>query len=338
MSKNSESATLPWKHLKVVRRDDMPIRDGLNLTLVLAVGLSAIVLLWGASQLSHWGWTIGLGMVFSYLMLTNYALMHEAIHLNLQNNLKRNYVLGVIASMFFPVSFTMVQVTHQGHHYRNRTDAEIFDQYYPGFWSRVFKSCQWYGTLLGFFYILVVLASIATALLPGTSQNSLVTGKEFGNGNLKDITMHDVWKIRLEMLLTVSFWALVVWGLSLQWQVVLVMFLMGGFNWSTRQYIAHAYSERSVLDGAFNLKHNRFMSALLLHGEWDLNHHRYPDVPWTNLPDVPADDKPRISYWKHYLRMWGGPVEVTEPEPDMWNTEQMIEHLTQQELRSSQST
>ena len=80
------------------------------------------------------------------------------------------------------------------------------------------------------------------------------------------------------------------------------------------------------------------MSALLLHGEWDLNHHRCPDVPWTNLPDVPADDKPRILYWKHYLRMWGGPVEVTEPEPDMWNTEQMIEHLTQQELRSSQST
>ncbi|MBA63248.1 MAG: stearoyl-CoA 9-desaturase [Planctomycetaceae bacterium] len=337
MPENRESATLPWKHLKVVRRDDMPIRNGLNLVLVIAVGVSAIVMLWVASQLAHWGWTLGLGVIFSYLMLTNYALMHEAIHLNLQSDLRHNYLLGVVSSMFFPVSFTLVQVTHQGHHYRNRTDAEIFDQYYPGFWSRFFKSCQWYGTLVGLFYVLVVLASIATAIIPGTAQSSLVTGKEFGNGNMKDITTRDVWRIRLEMLLTAIFWGGVCWGLSLDWQVVLAMFLMAGFNWSTRQYIAHAYSERSIVDGAFNLKHNWLMSAVLLNGEWDLNHHRYPDIPWTSLPDVPADDKPRPSYWKHYLRMWGGPVEVTEPEPDMWNTEQMINHLKQQKLHSNQS-
>ena len=324
------SAVLPWKQLKVVRRDDMPIHDGLNLALVVGVSLSAIALLWGASYLSHWGWTISLGVLFSYLMLTNYALMHEAMHLNLQTDSRRNYYLGVVSSMFFPVSFTMVQVTHQGHHYRNRTDAEIFDQYYPGFWSRFFKCCQWYGTLLGFFYILVVLASIATALIPGTSRNSFVTGKQFGNGNMKDITSDDLWKIRLELLATVMFWGLVIWGFGLNWQFVFVMFLMAGFNWSTRQYIAHAYSERSILDGAFNLKHNRLMSAVLLNGEWDLNHHRNPDVPWTGLPHVTAEDKPRRAYWRQYLRMWGGPVEVTEPEPDMWSSEQMINHLKQQ--------
>ena len=140
------NAELPWKHLKVVRRDDMPIKNRLNTFLVFAVAGLAMILLWLASWLDNWYCTAGLGVAFGYVMLTNYALMHEAIHLNLHDNCRRNYVLGVMSSMFFPVSFTLVQVTHQGHHYRNRTDGEIFDQYYPGAWNRFVKTCQWYGT------------------------------------------------------------------------------------------------------------------------------------------------------------------------------------------------
>ena len=126
----NQNAELPWKHLKVVRRDDMPIGNRLNTFLVFAVVGVATILLGLASWLDNWYCTVGLGVVFSYMMLTNYALMHEAIHLSLHDDLRCNYVLGVISSTFFPVSFTLVQVTHQGHHYRNRTDGEIFDQYY----------------------------------------------------------------------------------------------------------------------------------------------------------------------------------------------------------------
>ena len=332
------SATLPWKCLKVVRRDDLPIRSGLNFAIVIFVVSAALLLLWLASNLANWGVTLVLGVLFSYLMLTNYALMHEAIHQNLQSDLKRNYLLGVITSIFFPVSFTLVQVTHQGHHYRNRSDAEIFDQYYPGFWSKVSTYCQWYGTLLGLFYVLVVLTTVLAAIIPGITKNKLLTSKSLGNGNLADITTSDLWKIRLEVILTVAFWSAVIWALPLEPLTVLTMFLMAGFNWSTRQYIAHAYSDRDVLDGAFNLKHNKLMSAVLLNGEWDLVHHRSPDVPWTSLPEIGEHNQSRMSYIRQYFRMWGGPVPVTQPEPDIWNTEQMVNHLQQQKLQMKQAT
>jgi len=323
----ARNAELPWRNLKVVRRDDTPIANGLNTFLVFAVAGLAVGLLWLASWLDNWYCTIGLGLAFSYIMLTNYALMHEAMHLNLHDDLKRNYVLGVISSMFFPVSFTLVQVTHQGHHYRNRTDAEIFDQYYPGRWNRAVKTWQWYGTLIGIFYLLVVLVSVATAIIPGVTKNKLVSGKAIGNGNLADLTRADLRRLRGEMILSILFWGLVVWRLELNLWFMLAMYGMAGINWSTRQYIAHAFSERDVIDGAFNLRHNWLMSKILLNGEWDLNHHRHPDVPWTHLPRVPIDDRERPSYIKQYFRMWMGPVEVTEPEPDMWNTEQMVRHL-----------
>lgn len=327
MLDTDRNAELPWRYLKVVRRDDMPIANRLNTLLVFAIAGLDVVLLWLASRLDNWCWTVGLGVVFSYVMLTNYALMHEAIHLNLHDNWQRNYVLGVISSMFFPVSFTLVQVTHQGHHYRNRTDAEIFDQYYPGKWNRAVKTCQWYGTLLGVFYLLVVLICFAAAIIPGITKNKLVVGKAIGNGNLADVTETDLMRIRGEVFVAILFWVLVVWWLDLNLWFMLTMFGMAGANWSTRQYIAHAFSERNVIDGAFNLRHNWLMSKVLLHGEWDLNHHQHPDIPWTHLPKVPIDDRERPGYVRHYLRMWTGPVEVTEPEPDMWNTEQMVRHL-----------
>jgi fatty acid desaturase len=333
-----ESATLPWKHLKIVRRDDIPIRSGLNIAIVIFVISMGLLLLWLASNLASWGWTLVFGVLFSYLMLTNYALMHEAIHQNLQSDLKHNYLLGVVTSMFFPVSFTLVQVTHQGHHYRNRSDAEIFDQYYPGVWSKVLAYCQWYGTLIGLFYVLVVLTTVLAAIIPGITKNKLLTSKSLGNGNLADITPSDLWRIRLEVILVVSFWSAMIWTLTLEPLVVLAMFLMAGFNWSTRQYIAHAYSDRDVLDGAFNLKHNKLMSAVLLNGEWDLVHHRSPDVPWTSLPEFGEHNESRTSYIRHYFRMWGGPVPVTQPEPDIWNTEQMVNHLQQLKLQMKQPT
>ncbi|MCS5642890.1 MAG: fatty acid desaturase [Dehalococcoidia bacterium] len=333
-----ESATLPWKYLKIVRRDDIPIRSGLNIAIAIFVISMGLLLLWLASSLASWGWTLVLGVLFSYLMLTNYALMHEAIHQNLQSDLKHNYLLGVLTSTFFPVSFTLVQVTHQGHHYRNRSDAEIFDQYYPGVWSKVSTYCQWYGTLIGLFYVLVVLTTVLAAIIPGITKNKLLTSKSLGNGNLADITSRDLWRIRLEVILVVGFWSVMIWALPLEPLVVLTMFLMAGFNWSTRQYIAHAYSDRDVLDGAFNLKHNKLMSAVLLNGEWDLVHHRSPDVPWTSLPEFGEHNESRTSYIRHYFRMWGGPVPVTQPEPDIWNTEQMVNHLQQLKLQMNQAT
>src|SRR5258708_7245223 len=61
---------------------DMPIPNRLNSCLVVAVLLGACGLLWLGSHVET-GWaTLGVGVVFSYLLLTNYALFHEAGHGN----------------------------------------------------------------------------------------------------------------------------------------------------------------------------------------------------------------------------------------------------------------
>ena len=75
-----------------------------------------------------------------------------------------------------------------------------------------------------------------------------------------------------------------------------------------------------------NVPHNRLMSALLLHGEWDLNHHRRPDVPWLYLPQLAAREDERLDYGRQYLRLWRGPRLCTEPAPESLSKVQLTVH------------
>ncbi|MDA1050913.1 MAG: fatty acid desaturase [Planctomycetota bacterium] len=114
------------------RPASMPIPNLLNALLVVLVSIAAVGLLRLATLLDAWYAIFGIGIVFSYLMLSNYALLHEATHDNLNHSPDWNYWLGVITGILFLAPFSMIRVTHQGHHQRNRTDDEMFDLYYEG--------------------------------------------------------------------------------------------------------------------------------------------------------------------------------------------------------------
>ena len=58
------------------------------------------------------------------------------------------------------------------------------------------------------------------------------------------------------------------------------------------------------------------MSLILLHSEWDLNHHRHPEVSWYYLPRVAGSADERVSYIEQYWRQWLGPRPNTEPAPE----------------------
>src|SRR5882757_2430545 len=106
---------------------DMPCPGRLNILVVALVFAAAVLLLWLGSHVEPWYARLGVGVVFSYVLLTNYALLHEAAHGNLHANPRVNHLLGVVSGMLFPMPFSMMRVTHQGHHLRNRTDHEMFD-------------------------------------------------------------------------------------------------------------------------------------------------------------------------------------------------------------------
>jgi fatty acid desaturase len=81
-------------------------------------------------------------------------------------------------------------------------------------------------------------------------------------------------------------------------------------NWSTRQFVEHAYTPLHTVEGSLNLKHFSVMSWVLLHRELDLNHHRRPDVPWIYLPALSRPDERRIHYVAQYAAMWLGPRPI----------------------------
>src|SRR4051812_36609701 len=120
---------------------DMPVPVRLNLALVAGFFVAAVFLLWLGSWVGRWYAVLGVGVAFSYVLLTNYALLHEATHNNLHPDPRWNHALGVLTGLLFPVPFSLIHTTHQGHHLRNRTDFEMFDLYYPGD-SRLVKYAQ----------------------------------------------------------------------------------------------------------------------------------------------------------------------------------------------------
>jgi fatty acid desaturase len=299
---------------RVTRRLDMPIPNRVNLALLLLVFAAASTLLWLGSRAPTWPITFAIGVAFSYVLLSNYALLHEATHLNLHDNLAANYWLGVWAGILFPVPFTLIHLTHQGHHLRNRTDAEMFDCYYATD-NRLYKYWIWYGTLTGWFWPLVPMGAVLLAVLPRSLYTRLFTRPPWSNPSLESLTNDALWRIRFECLLIVTVWALLFSVLDLRWPAVLVSYACFSFNWSTRQYVSHAFTTRHVIDGALNLKHNRVMEKILLNSHWDLNHHRHPDVSWYYLPQLSSTLESRPSYRRHYWQQWLGPRMTSEPSP-----------------------
>ena len=295
---------------------DMPIPDRLNRCLVAVVFTAGVALLWLGSHVEAWYAILGVGVVFSYLMLTNYALLHEAAHGNLQTSARLNYLLGVVTGLLFPIPFRLMRTTHQNHHNHNRTDHEMFDLYYPAD-NRFLKWVQWYGLLSGQFWPLVPVGAVLFALFPGLLRWQLFNKVNPARGIaiVANLERAAVRAIRLELLLIVGFFVALFWLLDLKWQNTLVLYACFSLNWSTRQYVGHAFSPRHVVDGAWNLRHHWWMSWLLLHGEWDLNHHRRPDVSWYYLPSLSPADEPRMSYVQQYWRQWRGPQPCAEPAP-----------------------
>ena len=266
-------------------------------------------------SVEHWYAALGVGVAFSYLLLTNYALFHEAAHGNLHSAPRINRALGTITGLLFPMPHSMFRVTHQGHHLRNRTDHEMFDLYYPTD-RKLIRMLQWYGILCGLFWPLIPLGAALFALCPAVFRARIFRQARSSSYLLGDIREAEVGAIRVELLLNMAFIGLLFWLLDLRWQGVLILYACFSLNWSTRQYVGHAFSRRDVIEGAWNLRHVRLMSWILLHGEWDLNHHRRPEVPWFYLPHLGADE-PRPSYFRQYWRQWLGPRLTSEPAPEL---------------------
>jgi len=297
--------------LSAVNKPSFPVPNALNAALTLGVLALAIILLEAATS-AHNPVLIGLaGLVFSYLMLTNYSLAHEAVHGKLNADARLNYWIGLIPATLFPMSLTLLVNTHDRHHYQNRADEEMFD-YYRASDNRALKFFTWYGIMLGIFGLYPPVATVLLAVLPlRPLQRSLRLTKST-RAYASRFSKDEVWRIRGELALIIAFWSFLLGGLGISPWILLLFYGMALFNWSTRQFVEHAYTELHLVEGSLDLKHFSLMSWVLLHRELDLSHHRQPDVPWLYLPRLASRSAPRIHYLAQYAAMWRGPRPIPE--------------------------
>lgn len=290
-----------------------PIPARLNLLLAAGLLVGSISLLWLASQLEP-VWALPIGLLFSFLLLSNYALLHEGTHDILHPDRRINDAVGMALGWLFPVPFTLLKVTHTVHHCCNRTDHEMFDCYYPGD-NRVVKFFQWYGLMFGVWWYLIPVGALLLALIPRwlhtppfkRARSTAVLFDDFGPAEIR--------RVRIETALGIAFWAALFYALQLRWDAVLIAYACFAFNWSTRQYVTHAFTPRHVRDGALNLRVSRPMGWLLLNGQWDRVHHQHPHVPWLHLPGIGKREGYDTGYWRQYARLWAGPRPCFETGP-----------------------
>lgn len=282
-------------------------RSTLNLLITVGIFISASFLLWLAS---HGGFaqTCIAAIFFSIVLQPNYVLLHEGAHNNHQQNDALNWLMSSINGFFFPISFTFYRLSHGFHHENNRGDDECFEYYDPQqSWSRkIYRYLQWYGILIGTFWVLVLLMNLVVATIPWLLRLwplSSIAGinRIFSRFNAKALR----W-ITFETCLVAIFWIALWHGLELQLGPTLLLYAAFAFNWSTRQYIAHAFSPIDKDKGAYNLRLGSFAQRFLLNSNYHLVHHQNPEIPWHQLP-AHADQSPTLDYWQQYRRLWSAP-------------------------------
>ena len=289
-----------------------PIPGVLNLALAVTAAAAALGLLVFASRTPSWGWRIVAAVVFSYVNNTIFSLLHEAVHGHFHPSRRINEAAGRVLAAFFPTGLGFQRVCHLGHHRRNRSDMEVFDYILPGE-SRLVKTLQWYGVLTGIYWLTPPFGCLLYLLWPGsfrlperlrttrffrqTSTAAMLSGFE----NAPERT------IRLEILLSFALQAAFIWLLDLTPAGWLTCYAAFALNWSSLQYADHAFTERHVHDGAWNLRVNRLVQYLFLNYHHHKAHHQNPHVPWLHLPNYVDFSEERPRFLRIWLKMWRGP-------------------------------
>lgn len=291
-----------------------------NLNIVIQI-IASSVSLYSLYQASHQDSLLIkfiFAMIFTLSNNTLFSLLHESVHRCYSKNTTINEVAGNFAAFFFPTALVFQRTCHLGHHLRNRTDHEMFDMYYPTD-NKLVKYTQFYCILTGFYWLSIPFGCFMYMIAPESYRFFTwlnEKNKSTDAAMMIPFLTHPLkGRIRFEMLLTFSFQILMFKWLDLNFASYIFCYWVFGINWGGLQYADHAWSERDIRNGAWNLKVPRVIQAIYLNYHLHKVHHQHPQLPWTSLPDYenPNDIKP--SFYKIWFEMWKGPRPVNAPAP-----------------------
>ncbi|QMU28168.1 fatty acid desaturase [Adhaeribacter radiodurans] len=291
----------------------IPVKTNIILTAVCTV--SYFSLLWKASHATHLGWVIMYGIMFAFIMVPVYSLIHEAEHNILHPNEKMNAFMGRWLCTLFIVPYSFFKHCHLKHHKKNRTDEEMWDLYYEHQekWRRYGNL---YAMMIGLGYFALWLAVILFAFAPRLLFTKFFRSHKEIAGFIKGSEQEQkVKRSMVESWLILLFCTACFYLLQLKWSCWLVLFGMHGFLWSSQNYVNHAFSPRDIINGAHNLHVPFWANWLYLNFNLHLAHHQNPQVSWIHLPLLVKAGSQRITFLKNYIRLWKGPRLTKEPEP-----------------------
>jgi fatty acid desaturase len=300
-------------------RNDIP--EKLNIFIALTSYSLSIWFLHLVNTLNNYGLKFFYAILFGLIGNTIFSLLHESVHGVFSRNRSINDWFGRISAAFFPTSLTMQQIFHLGHHRRNRTDAEMFDQYYETD-NKWIKKFVIYTLLTGFYWPSSPFANLVFLFCPW-----LFKSRSFRKNDLMNKTSFDAMlsgldrksaphtKIRLEILFTIFIQALIIYTLNISLLTWFICYWTFAILWSSLQYTDHAWSPRDIREGAWNLRVSKLTHLIWLNYHYHLNHHRYPNISWIHLPKISHKNDPSPSFWEIYFKLWKGPTKTDTPSP-----------------------
>lgn len=297
-----------------------PIPSRLNVVITLGSTTGCAALLWWASHAQSTLSLVAAAVCFSFLNNTVFSLLHEAVHNVLHHERRANEWLGRLVAAFFPTGLAFQRAAHLGHHQRNRTAAELFDYIRPGD-NKLLKLTQWYGLLLGLFWVISLLGCALFLVAPGVLKSALLRGQSDlaqqtgADAMLAGFERHNQRRIRLEILGALLFQVALFLALDLNAVGWLACYGAFALHWCSLQYADHAWSPLDVREGAWNLRVNPVTRLFFLNYHDHLAHHQNPRVSWLYLPRYVDHERERPSFGAIYARMWLGPKTLDGSVP-----------------------
>lgn len=275
-----------------------------NLAVTAAQVLAWAALLTAIDRAPSWWLKAPLILLFCWVMQGVFSMMHEYFHQNAHRDRRVNDLIGVVGATIFGSSATLHRINHWGHHVRNRTSAERGEFIHEGE-SVLGKVLLYYFATMGGLWLGGLIFPVVSLVIPYRSVAWLKRSKEFNTyaAAFEQFKAEDWTRMRLEGLLLVGFWVLVV--ASGVWQPVtlLVTYAAMAYHWSVLQWIYHLRTPIDVVEGAYNLRVPAPVRLLWLNFNCNLTHHRKPALPWQELY-VSSDMRETQPLWYRYWLMW----------------------------------
>ena len=269
---------------------------------------------------SRWGYLL---IPFAFTITPLWALLHEAIHGVFNSSSRLNRVCGRMLAICFGSPFNVLRLTHLSHHKFNRSATEKGTEIYdPNIVSYFRASLQYFFYIVCGLYLLE-LSSMFIFFLPPKMFRRM-RSRLLNQGNLQEkwlaAQFRDDDVVRQTQIDGLSICALLVlsaWCFRQHWLIFAALLMGRSFLVSFHDNVYHYGTPSGVTVSGHNLFMPRSVSRCVLNFNLHRIHHRYPNVPWTQLPEYFVYQSE--VYDEHFLtaalNQLRGPIAATETPP-----------------------